>query len=101
MHLISWAEIDFRNGRVYNNVLNTYPSFVHFNGGVWQTQTKENIMPVFVEKINASKQTTDIHTLNEYEQIITRTSCPDNRRETLARAESNERETTRYERGME
>jgi len=77
MHLISWKEIDFRGGRVYNNVLNTYPSFVHFNGGVWQTQTPgENIMPVFVEKINTSKQSTDIHTLNGYEQIITPTCYP-------------------------
>ena len=76
MHLISWAEIDFRDGRVYNNVLNMYPCFVHFNGGVWQTHTGENIMPVFVEKINASKQTPDIHTLNGYEQIRTRTCYP-------------------------
>jgi hypothetical protein len=76
MHLISWKEVDFRGGRVYNNVLNTYPCFVHFNGGVWQTQARENIMPVFVEKINTSKQSTDIHTLDGYEQIITPTCYP-------------------------
>ena len=76
MHLISWKEVDFRGGRIYNNILNTYPSFVHFNGGTWQTQTRENIMPVFVEKINKSKQTTDIHTLDEYNQIITATCYP-------------------------
>jgi hypothetical protein len=76
MHLISWKEVDFRGGRVYNNVLNTYPSFLHFNGGTWQTQTRENIMPVFVEKINKSKQSTDIHTLDGYNQIITETCYP-------------------------
>jgi len=76
MHLISWKEVDFRGGRIYNNILNTYPSFVHFNGGVWQTQTRENIMPVFVEKINKSKQSTDIHTLDGYNQIINATCYP-------------------------
>ena len=76
MHLISWKEVDFRGGRVYNNVLNTYPSFVHFNGGSWQTQAIENIMPVFVEKINKSKQSTDIHTLDGYNQLITETCYP-------------------------
>ena len=76
MHVISWKEVDFRGGRVYNNILKTYPSFVHFNGGVWQTQTRENIMPVFVEKMNTSKQSTDIHTLDGYNQIITETCYP-------------------------
>ena len=76
MHLISWKEVDFRGGRVYNNILKTYPCFIHFNGGTWQTQTRENIMPVFVEKINTSKQSTDIHTLDGYNQIITATCYP-------------------------
>jgi hypothetical protein len=77
MHLISWKEVDFRGGRVYNNVLKTYPCFVHFNGGVWQTQTPgENIMPVFVEKIHTSKQSTNVHTLDGYKQIITPTCYP-------------------------
>ena len=76
MHLISWKEVDFRGGRVYNNVLNTYPCFVHFNGGVWQTQARENIMPVFVEKIHTSKSSTDVQSLDDYEQIITSTCYP-------------------------
>ena len=76
MHLISWKEIDFRGCRVYNNVLNTYPCFVHFNGGTWQTMEKNNIMPVFVELMKKSKNNNEILNLDKYNQIITRTCYP-------------------------
>ena len=77
MHLISWKEIDFRHGRVFNNIFNSYPCFIHFNGGTFKTQNKENIMPVFLDKIKLSKiNPTEIYTLNEYSQIITNTCYP-------------------------
>ena len=76
MHLISWKEIDFRGGRVYNDILNTYPCFVHFNGGTWQTMAKKNIMPVFVELMKKSKNNNEILNLDKYNQIKTRTCYP-------------------------
>ena len=61
MYKIYWKEIDFREGRVYNNILNTYPCFVHFNGKSWRTSVPkppkyENIMPVFIELMIKSKK---------------------------------------------
>ena len=50
MHLISWNEVYFKNGDLFNSIMQTKPCFIHFNGSVWQTQEGENIMPVFVEK---------------------------------------------------
>ena len=76
MHWISWKEIDFRGGRVYNNVLNTYPCFVHFNGGTWQTMEKNNIMPVFIELMIKSKKNSEICNLDKYNQLITKTCYP-------------------------
>jgi hypothetical protein len=77
MHLISWKEIDFRNGRVFNNILKTYPVFVHFNGGTWQTNERTNIMPTFIEKIQTSiNNPHNIYNLDNYNQIITSTCYP-------------------------
>lgn len=76
MHLISWKEIDFRGGRVYNNILNTYPCFVHFNGGTYQTMERKNIMPVFIELMQKSKNNHEIYTLDKYNQIITSSCFP-------------------------
>ena len=78
MHLISWKEVDFRKGRLYNNVLENNPCFIHFNGGTWQTHDKKNIMPIFVEKLNLSKNDPEdtIYNLNEYKQIITKSCYP-------------------------
>ena len=42
-----------------------------------QTNNKKNIMPVFVEKLNLSKNDPDtIYNLNEYKQIITKSCYP-------------------------
>ena len=76
VHWILWKELDFREGRLYNKVLNTYPCFVHFNGGTWQTNKKENIMPTFVELMIKSKNDSKIYNLDKYNQIITKTCYP-------------------------
>ena len=76
MHLISWKEIDFRGGRVFNNILNTYPSYIHFNGGTWQTNERNNIMPVLIELMIKSKKNSQIYNLDKYNQIITKTCYP-------------------------
>jgi hypothetical protein len=73
MHLISWNDFAFRNGQIYNKVMGQYPCIVHFNGGVWQTNTKQDIQPVFVQKM-AAAQAED--TLNGHDQIVTATCFP-------------------------
>jgi hypothetical protein len=37
MMLVSWNDLEVRSGRVYNRVLNSYPAFLHFNGGSYLT----------------------------------------------------------------
>tara|TARA_B100000214_G_C23834908_1_gene565998 strand:+ start:66 stop:851 length:786 start_codon:yes stop_codon:yes gene_type:complete len=76
MHLISWKEIEFNEGRVYNKILNTYPCFIHFNGGAWKTKEKKNIMPIFIELLIKSKQDKKTYNLDKYNQIITKTCFP-------------------------
>lgn len=73
MHLINWNEIEFINGKVHNRVLDTWPCFIHFNGGTWQQQNRENIMPVFVEKMTEKRLTDN---LDGFSQIITATCYP-------------------------
>ena len=72
MHWIDWNELCFIDGKVYNTILNSYPCFIHFNGGTWQQNNRENIMPIFLEKIK-SKLNDD---LKKYQQIITSTCYP-------------------------
>ena len=70
MVFVSWKEIDFRNGRMYNNVLNSYPNFIHFNGSSMLTSHRHNIMPVFIDKKKLSRENPDvIYTLDEYVQL--------------------------------
>lgn len=77
MHLISWDEIVFKNGRLHNTVMKSNPCFVHFNGGTWRTNTKENIMPIFLEKLKISHEDpSTLHDLKGYNQIITNTCYP-------------------------
>ena len=76
MHWVSWNDIIFINGFVYNLVMKEYPCFIHFNGGTFQTNKNENIMPIFIEKIVNSK-TSNLN-LNDYNQIITTTCFPHN-----------------------
>lgn len=49
------SEFKFINGRVVNTALNTYPCILHFNGNSWKLDNGEDIMPVFIDKMNASK----------------------------------------------
>jgi hypothetical protein len=76
MHLVNWQEINFNTGKTYNTILNTYPCFIHFNGGTWQQSNGENIMPIFIEKMNHSLEKNTILDLNDYKQIITPTCYP-------------------------
>ena len=73
MHLIDWNELDFIDGRLHNRVLDTWPCFIHFNGGTWQQQNRENIMPVFVDKMREKLPSDN---LNGFSQIITATCYP-------------------------
>jgi len=73
MHWINWKELEFINGIVHNRILDTWPCFIHFNGSTWQQQNRENIMPIFVEKMR-EKRTSD--NLNGFSQIITDTCYP-------------------------
>lgn len=54
MFLVSWYDFVIKNGRLYNSVLNEYPCFIHFNGLSWETDKNENIMNVFVDKLENS-----------------------------------------------
>lgn len=68
MYLISWHKFNFINGRLFNNYLKNYPCFIHFNGKTYETNTQENIMPVFINKMILSKNNNNIYNLNEYKQ---------------------------------
>jgi hypothetical protein len=76
MHLVNWNELIFESGKVYNKVLETTPCFIHFNGGTWQQNNHENIMPIFVEKMKLTLETKTNDNLNNYSQIITSTCYP-------------------------
>ena len=70
MVFVSWKEIDFRNGRMFNNVLNSYPNFIHFNGSSMYTNQRHNIMPVFIDKKKLSKENPNvIYNVDEYTQL--------------------------------
>jgi hypothetical protein len=75
MHWVDWKELEFVEGRMYNTVMKTFPCFIHFNGGTWQQDNKENIMPVFVEKMRKSKSVSR-QNLDGYSQIMTKTCYP-------------------------
>ena len=60
MYLVDWKDIEFREGRAYSLLFNTYPCFVHFNGGTWKAkEPQNNIMPVFNELLIKSKENKD------------------------------------------
>jgi len=76
MHWVNWDSFIFKNGVIYNTIMDISPCFIHFNGGTWQTNSGENIMPIFVKKIEESKTYNSTLNLNEYQQIITNTCYP-------------------------
>jgi len=75
MHLVGWNSIKFINGFVKNETIDVFPSFIHFNGGSFLTNTRTNIMPIFIQKIKDSK-INKIQDLTEHNQIITSTCYP-------------------------
>ena len=98
MHLVDWSDIQFRNGHMENigfvgvGDIKT-PVFIHFNGGTWQSPGQgkvlmqspghqgnmQNIMPIFVQKIEGSRISPSPLTLSQplvYTQILTKTCFP-------------------------
>jgi len=77
MHLVDWNEIYFRNGRVVNKILEKTPCFLHFNGGVfWNHDRTINIMPVIIQKLQDTRNNSDVLNLKQYSQLITETCFP-------------------------
>jgi hypothetical protein len=76
MHLVSWREIDIRQGRIHNTVLEETPCFVHFNGSSYQTGAGTDIRPVVLERLRTSRSVASALTLDDYDQILTRTCWP-------------------------
>ena len=66
MCFVSWKEIDFRYGRMYNNILNEYPCFIHFSGRSYLTTNNKNGLFLFVEKINQRVNTPEIINIDEH-----------------------------------
>jgi len=73
MHWIGWNEIEFIHGKLYNHILDSWPCFIHFNGGTWRQQNGDNIMPIFVEKMREKRSSDN---LNGFSQIITESCYP-------------------------
>jgi hypothetical protein len=65
MYKVDFTDFEFRNGRLYNKCLETYPCFTHFNGfGVWDMQLKhihtwecKNVIEIFSNYIEQSINT--------------------------------------------
>jgi hypothetical protein len=76
MHLVNWNELIFENGKLYNTIMKTKPCFIHFNGGTWQQNNHENIMPIFIEKMKLTLENNSNDDLTSYSQIITSTCYP-------------------------
>lgn len=58
MYMTDWTEFHFINGRLYNSMLREMSCFIHFNGDSWKTKDNENIIPIFLNKMELSKQIT-------------------------------------------
>ena len=57
MYLVDWKDIWFKNGQIYNRIMEETPCFVIFNFNSWQTQEQKNIVPVCMEKKEKSLHT--------------------------------------------
>lgn len=65
---IPWEYFEFKNGRVYNKNNNTYPCFFHFNGGSNRGTNIGNIMPIFNQLIEQSKNNKKVYDLSNYKK---------------------------------
>ena len=69
MHAVEWKQIEInKEGKLVNKELKNIPCIVHFNGGSWQTEKRENILSVIIEKKRAKQEGGN---LENYEQIKT------------------------------
>ena len=66
MFLVSWYDFVIKTKRLYNYVLDQYPCFIHFNGLSYETETKENIMDVFVDKLEQSIAATNNNEIYDF-----------------------------------
>ena len=71
MHMVPLQDFEIKDGQVYNKVLQTFPCFVHFNGGVTVTNDGKNLMEIFVNKMKAGEGD-----FKECKQLITDTCYP-------------------------
>jgi len=69
MYWYDWKEFVITNGQFYNTIMESFPCFIHFNGGSFYTSTRNNIMPIVTAQKEESKNTNKILTLNNYIQI--------------------------------
>ena len=76
MHWINWKEVVIVNGQLYNTIMDMTPCFIHFNGGTFQTNKRENIMPIIVKQKEETRITNTTRNLNDYDQLITTTCFP-------------------------
>ena len=69
MFSVDWKELYISNGRVLNSETKTNPCFLHFNGDSWKTNKKDDIMPLIIERLNISRDTSDkLWTFTEFTQ---------------------------------
>lgn len=77
MHLVKWSDLEIVNGRIHNIALDSWPCMIHFNGGTFQTQDHTDILPIIVDRMEATKDQKGEHAnLNDYQQIVTDTCVP-------------------------
>jgi hypothetical protein len=69
LHSVFWDDIIFKNGVVCNTIMNTTPCILHFNGGAYISNTNENIIPIFIKKMEESKLHMTQLNLNGYTQM--------------------------------
>lgn len=69
---LDWNEIYIKGGRFVNPMLKTTPCFLHFNGDSHRICDGKSIMPVFIDKLEASVDSIDkVFTLAEFRQNFT------------------------------
>lgn len=73
MHRVDWKKMDINTeGKIENKELGNVPCVVHFNGGSWQTDKKENILSI----ITKCKEKKESRLWKEHKQIRTESCSP-------------------------